>query len=155
MKHFNKLYLLVAALFILTGCASNLTGDNYSASEARKVQEVSFGVVIAQRPVIIDGRQNGLLGTAAGGVLGGVIASNVGGGNGKDIATGIGAVIGGILGQKLEETATRKQGQELTIRLDSGNTISIVQQVSQANFFADNDRVKILGQGKTVRVSHY
>ncbi len=154
MKSFNTLYLLVATLFILSGCASNLTGDNYSASEAKRVQEVQFGVVIAQRPVIIDGRQNGILGTAAGGILGGVIASNVGGGSGRDIATGIGAIIGGVIGQQVEEKSTRKQGQELTVRLDSGKTISIVQQISKANFFAENDRIKVLSQGSTVRVSY-
>lgn len=154
MKSFNTLYLLVATLFILSGCASNLTGDNYSASEAKRVQEVQFGVVIAQRPVIIDGRKNGILGTAAGGILGGVIASNVGGGSGRDIATGIGAIIGGVIGQQVEEKSTRKQGQELTVRLDSGKTISIVQQISKANFFAENDRIKVLSQGSTVRVSY-
>ena len=154
MKSFNTLYLLIATLFILSGCASNLTGDNYSASEAKRVQEVQFGVVIAQRPVIIDGRQNGILGTAAGGILGGVIASNVGGGSGRDIATGIGAIIGGVIGQQVEEKSTRKQGQELTVRLDSGKTISIVQQISKANFFAENDRIKVLSQGSTVRVSY-
>ena len=154
MKSFNTLYLLVAALFILSGCASNLTGDNYYASEAKRVQEVQFGVVIAQRPVIIDGRQNGVLGTVAGGILGGVIASNVGGGSGRDIATGIGAIIGGVIGQQVEEQSTRKQGQELTVRLDSGKTISIVQQISQANFFSENDRIKVLSQGSTVRVSY-
>ncbi|EPJ46384.1 MAG: hypothetical protein OFPII_20660 [Osedax symbiont Rs1] len=150
----GTLYPLLAALFFLTGCASNLTGDNYSASEARKVQAVEFGRVISERPVVIDGRQNGVLGTAAGGILGGVIASNVGGGSGSDIAAGIGAVVGGILGQKIEEKYTRKQGQEITVRMDSGETISIVQQISQANFFAVNDRVRVLTQGDTVRVSY-
>lgn len=149
-----KLYSLFAALFFLSGCASNLTGDNYSASEAKKVQQVQFGTVLSQRPVIIDGRQNGILGTAAGGILGGVITSNVGGGSGRTIATGIGAVIGGILGQQIEEKSTRKQGQELTIRMDSGETLSVVQQVSQENFFSANDRVKMLRQGNTVRVSY-
>ena len=154
MKITYKVYLLLISLFILSGCASDLTGDNYSASEARKVQSVQFGQVLSERPVVIDGRQNGVLGSAAGGILGGVIASNVGGGNGKDIATGIGAVIGGILGQQVEEKSTRKQGQEITIRLDSGETISVVQQISQANFFAVNDRIKVLGQGANTRVSY-
>lgn len=151
----KKLYIFLATLLFLTGCASNLTGENYSASEAKRIQQVKFGVVIAQRPVVIDGRQNGILGTAAGGLLGGVIASNVGGGNGRDVAKGIGAIIGGILGQQVEERATRKQGQEITVRLDSGETISIVQQINQAKFFATNDRVKILQQGSTARVSYY
>ncbi len=150
----GKLYPLLAALFFLTGCANNLTGDNYSASEARKVQAVEYGRVVSERPVVIDGRQNGVLGTAAGGILGGVIASNVGGGSGSDIAAGIGAVVGGILGQQVEEKYTRKQGQEITVRMDSGETISIVQQISQANFFAVNDRVRVLTQGDTVRVSY-
>ena len=154
MNIFSKLCIAFTTLLLLTGCASNLTGDNYSASEAKKIQEVSFGRVISERPVVIDGRQNGVIGTAAGGVLGGVIAHNVGGGSGRDVAAGIGAIIGGILGQQVEEKATRKQGQELTIELDSGSTISIVQQISQENFFAVNDRVKVLQQGDTVRVSY-
>lgn len=154
MKTFNKFSLFIATLLLLTGCASNLTGENYSASEAKRIQQVDFGVVIAQRPVVIDGRQNGVLGTAAGGVLGGVIASNVGGGSGRDVATGIGAIIGGILGQQVEERATRKQGQEITVRLDTGETISIVQQINQANFFKENDRVKVLQQGGSARVSY-
>jgi len=154
MNIFSKLCISFTTLLLLTGCANNLTGDNYSASEAKIIQEVSFGRVIAERPVVIDGRQNGALGTAAGGVLGGVIAHNVGGGSGRDVAAGIGAIIGGILGQQVEEKATRKQGQEITITLDSGETISIVQQISQANFFAVNDRVKVLQQGDTVRVSY-
>ncbi len=154
MNIFSKLCIAFTTLLLLTGCASNLTGDNYSASEAKKIQEVSFGRVISERPVVIDGRQNGVIGTAAGGVLGGVIAHNVGGGSGRDVAAGIGAIIGGILGQQVEEKATRKQGQEITITLDSGKTISVVQQISQENFFAVNDRVKVLQQGDTVRVSY-
>jgi outer membrane lipoprotein SlyB len=154
MKITNKLFLLLLALFVLSGCASNLTGDSYSASEARKVQSVQLGNVVAERPVVIEGRQNSILGTAAGGILGGVISSNVGGGSGRDIATGIGAIIGGILGQQVEEKATRKQAQEITIRLDTGDTISIVQQISQANFFAVNDRIKVLTQGGNTRVSY-
>ncbi|NQZ33625.1 MAG: glycine zipper 2TM domain-containing protein [Oceanospirillaceae bacterium] len=154
MNFYKNITLLFASVILLAGCASNLTGDNYSAAEARKVQSVEFGRVIAERPVVIDGRQNGILGTAAGGILGGVIASNVGGGKGRDIATGIGAIIGGILGQQVEEKATRKQGQEITVQLDSGETLSIVQQISQANFFAVNDRVKVLQQGSTARVSY-
>ncbi len=149
----NQLLLLVLSA-LLAGCASSLTGDNYSAAEARKVQSVQFGQVISQRPVVIDGRQNGVLGTAAGGVLGGVIGSNVGGGSGRSIATGIGVIIGGILGQQVEETATRKQGQEITVHLDSGETLSVVQQISSANFFSVNDRVKVLQQGDTYRVSY-
>jgi len=154
MNIIAKLGVYFTTLLLVAGCASNLTGDNYSAAEAKRIQQVSFGRVISERPVVIDGRQNGVLGTAAGGVLGGVIAHNVGGGSGRDIATGIGAIIGGILGQQVEEKATRKQGQEITIALDSGKTISIVQQISQANFFAVNDRVKILQQGDSVRVSY-
>lgn len=154
MNIFSKLCIAFTTLLLVTGCASNLTGDNYSAAEAKKIQEVSFGRVISERPVVIDGRQNGVIGTAAGGVLGGVIAHNVGGGSGRDVAAGIGAIIGGILGQQVEEKATRKQGQEITIALDSGKTISIVQQISQENFFAVNDRVKVLQQGDTVRVSY-
>lgn len=137
------------------GCAtSNLSGDTYSRAEARTVQNVQYGTVLSARPVVIEGRNDGFVGTAGGAAIGGIAGSGVGGGSGRQIATVAGAILGGILGQTIEERATRVQGQEITLRLDSGEMISIVQQVEQVNFFSANDRVKYLDNNGTARISY-
>ena len=55
----RKTALLVAAFstmtVLLSGCASNLTGDTYSRDEARRVQTVRTGTIVALRPVQIEG----------------------------------------------------------------------------------------------------
>ena len=150
----KKLYMFLGACLFLSGCASNLTGENYSSQEARKVQSVSYGVVTSARAVIIDGRQHGIVGTVGGAAVGGVLGNKVGGGTGRDLATALGAVAGAVIGQKIEESATKKQGQEITVRLDSGESVSIVQQVNKGSFFSVNDRVRLLEQGGTTRVSY-
>ncbi len=144
--------VLTAAMLMLQGCASSLSGDSYSRSEARKVQNVEYAWVDAVKPVIIEGRTDSPLGAGAGAIVGGVAGSTLGGGKGSTITSVVGAVAGGILGQKIEANATRKQGQEVTVTLESGRTISIVQEVDGGGFFQPGERVRILRQGSTARI---
>ncbi|MFW1677008.1 glycine zipper 2TM domain-containing protein [Pontibacter sp. JAM-7] len=146
--------ITLAMMVVLTGCANNLSGSTYSRSEARKVQTVNYGVIEAAQPVVIEGRTEGVVGTGAGAIIGGLAASEIGGGKGKSIATIIGVVTGGILGQSIEESATRAQGQELTVRLENGQVISVVQEVANGPFFRPGDRVRVLQRGSTARVTY-
>jgi outer membrane lipoprotein SlyB len=141
--------VLVSAL--ATGCASpSLTGSAYSQADARKVQTIRYGTVTSVTPVVIEGRKDGVVGTGAGAIIGGIAGSTVGGGRGSSIATVIGAVAGGLAGSKIEENTTRKQGQEVQIRLASGQEISVVQEVENQRFFQVGDQVRILeGRGAT------
>lgn len=142
-----------AAMLLLQGCASSLTGETYSQSEARRVQNVEFGWVETVTPVVIEGRTDSPLGAGAGAVIGGIAGSSVGGGKGRSLATVIGAVAGGIAGQKIEESATRKQGQEVTVSLENGEIISVVQEVGSQGFFQPGERVRVLRQGGTARIT--
>jgi outer membrane lipoprotein SlyB len=63
-----------------------------------------------------------------------------------------GAVAGAVVGQAVEEVATRKRAQEITIRLDDGSTVSVTQEVS-TGLFMDGDRVKVLNGGGGARVA--
>lgn len=146
---------ILAAALALGGCAQqSLTGQTYSRAEARQVQQVEYAVVKSVTPVVIQGRTDGAVGTGAGAIVGGLAGSTIGGGRGSDIAAVLGAVAGGIAGQRLEESATRTQGQELTLQLDSGKTISLVQEVKNGQFFHPGDRVRVLRNGGTTRVSY-
>lgn len=146
---------VVLTATVLGGCAqSSLTGDNYSRSEARAVQTVQHGVIESVRPVVIDGRTDGVAGTGGGALLGGLAGSTVGGGRGSDLMAVVGAIAGGILGSHVEENVTREQGQELTVRLDSGRTISVVQGVENGQFMRQGDRVRVLTNRGTTRVTY-
>ena len=67
----NTLYIFcLLGVFCLTGCASSLSGESYSRSEARTVQQVEYGVVENLRPVKIEGTKTPI-GSGAGAVSAG------------------------------------------------------------------------------------
>ncbi|KDE39009.1 MAG: glycine zipper 2TM domain-containing protein [Nitrincola lacisaponensis] len=140
---------------VLTGCAqSTLTGTSYSRGEARQAQSVQMGRVESLVPVVIEGRTDGIVGAGTGAVIGGVAGHQVGGGTGRQLATVLGAVAGGVAGQRVEEMTSRRQGVEITVRLDNGSLVSVVQEVDQNQVFSPGDRVRVLGQGSTMRVTY-
>lgn len=152
----NRSILTAISISLLTlglaGCVSGLQGSTYSRSEARQVQEVEFGTVLSTNPVVIEGKQSGA-GQLPGAIIGGVAGSSVGEGKGQQIFTILGAVGGAVVGSMIEEQATRTQGLELTIKMDSGKTLSIVQEVDNVNVFREGQRVRVLTQGALARVS--
>ncbi|WP_299183173.1 glycine zipper 2TM domain-containing protein [uncultured Neptuniibacter sp.] len=152
MKMLSTVMVIVFSL-VLSGCVSNLSGSTYSRSDARRVQNVEYGIVQSAVPVVIEGT-SGVIGGATGAVVGGIAASNIGGGRGQDIATVLGAVAGGVAGKQAEERFTRTQGQEITVRLESGNVISIVQELEGGPVFSAGDRVRVLTNGGTARVTY-
>jgi len=140
---------LLAAL--LAACASSNSGSVYSREEARKVQTVKTGVIESVRQVKLEGTKSPV-GTIAGGAVGGIAGSSVGGGKGSAIAAVIGAVAGGLAGSALEEGITRKDGVELTVKLDGGGLIAIVQEADEV--FTAGEKVRVLENGGVSRVSH-
>jgi outer membrane lipoprotein SlyB len=61
-------------------------------------------------------------------------------------------VAGAVVGQAVEEVATRKRAQEITIRLDDGSTVSVTQE-SSTGLFMDGDRVRVINGGGHARVA--
>jgi outer membrane lipoprotein SlyB len=147
----SKLFVVFLVPALLAGCASGLGSGDYERREARRVQEVRMGVVESVRAVKLEGTDSGV-GTVAGGVVGGVAGSNVGGGKGAAIGAVLGAVAGGIAGKATEEVATRKPGIEITVRLDSGRTIAVVQE-DTGEAFNRGDRVRMLESGGQARIT--
>ncbi len=145
--------LLIATLLsvLLVACANSNSGSVYSRDEARKVQTVKTGVVESVRPVKLEGTKSPV-GTIAGGAVGGIAGSSVGGGRGSAIAAVIGAVVGGLAGSAAEEGITRKDGLEITVKLDGGGMIAIVQEAD--DMFKAGEKVRIVENGGTSRVSH-
>ncbi|HHO68981.1 MAG TPA: hypothetical protein ENK12_08120 [Gammaproteobacteria bacterium] len=145
--------LLLIFAGLLAGCASNLSGESYSRSEARTVQQVEYGVIEALRPVQIEGTKTPI-GSGAGAIAGGIAGSSVGGDTTGKVMAVIGAVVGGLAGAAIEEGVTRTRGVEFTLRMDDGRTIAIVQELSPNEKFAVGDRVRVISSGRNIRVAH-
>jgi len=152
---FKRMLIVALAGVTLAGCAntSTLSGDVYSASEARQIQRVTYGTLVSVRPVQIQaGDENNVIGAIGGAVLGGFLGNTIGGGSGRSLATAAGAVAGGVAGQGVQGAINKTQGVELEIRKDDGSTIMVVQKQA-ASRFSPGMRVAIASNGRQVTVS--
>jgi outer membrane lipoprotein SlyB len=152
-----KTYYLFLPLLVITsvnvGCSNNPYGDSYEVASTRKVQTVYYGVVISAEPVNIEADQgSSTVGTIAGGAVGGILGSKVGSGSGSDIAAIGGAILGGVAGNKAAQGITKRHGVNLTIKLDSGKIIAVVQEVNPNMLFRVGQQVQVNQQGGTTRV---
>ena len=150
MKRILIAAILVPAVAVTAACAS-YGPQEYSAREARSIENVAYGTVVSVRPVRLNENQTGV-GTVAGAAVGGLLGNTVGHGNGSIAATILGAVGGGLAGNAIERNATTQNGEEVVVRLDNGQTIAVVQGGWQD--FASGQRVQVVtGRGGS-RVEH-
>lgn len=141
--------------FTLAGCVNDnsLSGDVYTASEAKQVQNVTYGTIVNVRPVQIQGGDDSnVIGALGGAVLGGFLGNTVGGGTGRSLATAAGVVAGGVAGQGVQGAMNKSQGVELEIRKDDGSSIMVVQKQGNSRFAA-GQRVALATNGRQVTVS--
>ena len=137
----------------LAGCAPLIRGDSYHRGQAMRAQSVELGIVESVRPVTIEGYPSGA-GTATGAVIGGVGGSQIGGSPGAHFAGAIlGALIGGAIGNAVERDGSRVNGAQVTVRLDTGRLLAVVQEGAPEGF-RPGDRIRVLSDGYTTRVTH-
>lgn len=142
---------IVAAVLMLGGCASGMGGRDYSRDEARRAMVVQFGTVSAVRGVNLEGTKSPV-GTVAGAAVGGVAGSSIGAGRGSAVGAVLGAVVGGLAGAAVEEGATRQVGVEVTVQLDNGQYLAVVQADEGENFRV-GERVRVLRDAGETRVA--
>lgn len=118
-----------ALALALAGCASGLGANSYERGAVGTVARVEEGRVVASRAIVIEGSNTGsTVGTATGAVLGGLAGSEVGGGRKANTAGAlVGAVAGGVVGNMIGNSATRQNGFAYTVRLRSGELVTITQ----------------------------
>lgn len=146
-----KLTVALLATIAITGCASSKSGGAYTRDQARQEMHVRLGVVESVREVTMEGTKSGA-GTFAGAAVGGVAGSNVGGGKGQIVGAILGAVAGGMAGSAIEDSVTKKNALEITVKLDNGQLIAIVQEADEA--FHPGEKVRILSGSGATRVTH-
>ena len=153
----NKIIiLLLSALFILAGCASEKGGDVYSRDQVRQVQHFRVGVVESVHKVRIEGTKSPV-GTTAGTIVGGIAGSGASQGKTGQVAAVLGAVVGGVAGAAAEEAYTRQDGIEASIKLEDGSYISVVQAVSEnkEEEIKAGDKVRVIESDGVARVVKY
>ena len=145
------IFVGIVCVLVATGCQR--PGQNvYSYSEVGKASEVIFGTVLAVREVDVEGQNTGtgaLVGAAAGGIAG----NQIGHGGGSAAATLAGVVIGGIIGALAEQAATNRKALEYTVTLQTGATITVVQDHNEGErVLQPGERVMLQVVGGTQRV---
>ncbi len=149
MKH---ICLLLTAAALVTGCAESKSGNVYSRDQARTAMNVTHGRVLQVSAVQIEGTKSPV-GALAGGAAGAAAGSAIGGGTGKTIAMVLGGLVGAGGGAVAEEQLTKKNGLEITVLLQSGETIAVVQEADEK--FAVGESVRVLrGPSGTTRIRH-
>jgi outer membrane lipoprotein SlyB len=134
------IYLLLLSIN-LSGCAQNVSPNVYNGAEVGIVSKVKKGVVLSRRAVDIEnssgagGMAGVAVGAAGGSTMGSGVSSNVAGAVG-------GAVVGGLLGNAIDKSVNKHQGYEYIIKLNEGETISVVQ--TQAMQFKPHQHVLII-----------
>ena len=146
-----RAFTAAAALSLLAACAHPQGSGDYRTYETMGEQSVRFGVVETVRPVRIQPRNTGV-GSSAGAFIGGIAGSHAGRGSGEIVGAIGGAIIGSIVGHNVERAGNEMPGVEVTVLLDSGKYIAVVQGADEA--FRPGDRVRVLSGRSSTRVTH-
>ena len=147
----KPIHSAIAACAIILGACAYPAGSGDYRYYQRGEQQVRFGVVETVRDIRLGGPDTGV-GSAGGAALGMVAGSNVGGGSGQVAGAIGGAILGGILGHNIERSANERPGVEVTVLLDSGRYVAVVQEASEQ--FNSGDRVRVLSGRGSTRVTH-
>ncbi|TCM18169.1 outer membrane lipoprotein SlyB [Novosphingobium sp. PhB165] len=142
----------VASFALLGACTPQPGPSSFSRNEVGQAVPVQFAEIISLREVEIRPGQTNV-GTVAGGALGAIGGSQIGSSTAANVAGGVaGAVVGGAIGSALQGSS-RTTGVEFTLKLDSGETIAVVQPGEMRDFRV-GDRVRVSGTAQNTRVTH-
>ena len=146
--------LLIIALALglaLPGCASR-GGKTYNDGDVRRVQSVEYGTVLDVTEVMVA-EDPSVVGPLLGGLGGGLVGSLFGAGTGRTLMILGGSAIGAIAGGATEYAVRRYKANQITMEMENGGTLVVVQ--GNDEFFVKGDRVRViqLGDGHA-RVQH-
>ena len=148
-KQFKYFMAMIITTSVVSSCSYNsLKPEVVDRSSAQRMQTVVFATVVSVDRVVLAG--DGDTGAIAGALIGAVAGSSVTDSETEsDIAGVLGALVGSAIGSKAGDAATRKPAIELLLDLDSGKTVSIIQEEGDYAFAA-GQRVKIIkNKGKS------
>ena len=140
----KNIYIVAAMLVTLGGCATSADKPSYGNPQTSgNTYSVRYGKIVEVREVNIEGYHDGL-GTYGGGLVGYEVGRTLGGGSGSNVAGAVVSVAGAIAGRAVQEKATSKDGYELTIQYDNGDTVVVVQPKADEEVLRVDDPVRVL-----------
>ena len=135
--------IAVTLLATLSACATPNGQAQYSAAQVGRAVQSEFGTVVAVRNVGVTGQNSGIGGAVGAGVGAGA-GSYIGDGSGGLWAVAAGALIGLAAGAIAEQAVADSVGVEYVITMQSGVTLTIVQNQNKGD--------QVLGAGSRVIV---
>jgi outer membrane lipoprotein SlyB len=146
-----RLVLISAIAVAVCACASSSSGRSYPRYQTRAAYDVEYGEVVGTRIVEIEGDAS-FIGVWGGSEVGRALGSTVEDRSTRRVARAVGGVAGAVAGQAIERKVTAEEGLEITVLLDSSETVAVVQ--ARDVEFAPGDRVRVLfGSDGSARVS--
>ena len=135
-------FLILLGVLILAGCTNRHSPHVYSGSETMQADEISYGTITRMNAVTIKDENTGV-GLVGGGVAGGVLGSQIGGGSGRVLGAVGGAIVGAAAGALAEDEFQKTAGVQITVRLDTGRRVAIVQAAEGSNYSV-GQRVRVV-----------
>lgn len=140
------------ALAAALGACASSSPDVIQRGDTQRLAQVQDGVVLAVRPVVLEGSQSGV-GAAVGGVTGAVAGYSASGvqREGQVLGLLIG-VAGAAAGNMIERMSTREEAVEILVQLAGGERRAIVQ-AKGGEVLAPGDAVMLITTGGKVRIA--
>lgn len=147
-----KIVLYTFLIFISYGCANSSLGpDAFDRDSAQKISNVLYGEVVSIKKVTIEGSVKS--GSIVGGLVGAAAGSGVSDSKPEsEIGAVIGGAVGATLGGNISKSLQARSGIQLTVNMDDGRTISVVQEISDYSFTV-GDLVEVVTTNNKTRVS--
>jgi outer membrane lipoprotein SlyB len=130
--------LIIGLLF--SGCGSK----KYSDGDIRTVEGVYHGTVLDVTDVVVE-EDPSLVGPLVGGAAGGLVGSAFGAGTGRLLFTLGGAALGSAAGGGTDAFKRRYRAAQITMELDNGGALVVVQRNDE--YFVRGDKVRIISLG--------
>jgi len=149
----NTAILLVLAAALTFGCAEmgTLGGTHYGETEGTVASQSDHnGRISAIETVKVEDNYKFGIGTAVGAVAGGLLGSQVGSGRGRTAATIAGAAAGAAAGTVAESKMKKKDAQRVTVQMNTGGHVTILQPADSR--LRNGMNVRVEGSGETARV---
>ena len=137
-----QVFLIILAVVILAGCTNRYNPNVYSGDQAMQADTIKYGTITRINAVTIKDDNTGI-GLLGGGLAGGLLGSQIGGGSGRVLGAVGGAALGAAAGAVAEDELQKTNGVQITVKLDSGQSVSIVQAAEGSNYSV-GQRVRVV-----------
>lgn len=148
----KRIIIFISLGLLLNNCANtSLEPDSYDRGSTQKISNVLYGEVVAVKKVTVEG--DTMSGTLVGGVVGAAAGSGISDSRPEsEIGAILGGAIGASIGGNLSKSLKSVDGIQITINMDDGRTISVVQEVAKYKFNV-GDLVEVISTNGKTRVS--